>query len=186
MIKKSLLGGILIGMVSYMYLVIPDRIIGAFLFSIGLLTICLAELKLYTGAVGFQWNKELIHILLWNVLGIITVGFLCNLMNPNLQIVAQELTLKKMESDYLQIFIKGFFCGVCMFYAVYLWKKEKSILGIVCFVALFIIAGFEHSIADLFYFFCSGLFPDELILKWLLILFGNTIGARFCRIMQQK
>lgn len=183
--QKSFSAGFLIGIVSYMYLVIQNQMLGAFLFSIGLLTICLAELKLYTGAVGFQFNKQLVYILIWNLFGVLFASLLCVLMNPNLSSIAYELTLKKMDSNYLQILIKGFFCGVCMFYAVYLWKNKKSILGIICFIALFILAGFEHSIADLFYFTCSNIISIELTIKWILILIGNTLGARFCSEMQR-
>jgi len=52
-IKKSILAGILIGLGVIINLQSENPIIGALLFSFGLLTIIQMQLYLYTGKIGF-------------------------------------------------------------------------------------------------------------------------------------
>ena len=52
-IIKGFYAGVLISMGGIAYLAIPDKIIGAFIFSLGLLTVCLYSFNLYTGKVGY-------------------------------------------------------------------------------------------------------------------------------------
>lgn len=52
-IKKSILAGILIGLGVIINLQSENPIIGALLFSFGLLTIIRMQLNLYTGKIGF-------------------------------------------------------------------------------------------------------------------------------------
>ena len=76
--------------------------------------------------------------------------------------------------------VKGIFCGILIFVAVDGFKKIDNSLGkyIVLFLCVggFIVCGYEHSIADAFYFFLS---KDILstIPALLLITLGNTIGG---------
>ena len=75
------------------------------------------------------------------------------------------------------------FCGLLMFIGVscykYCIKTNDSIFAmimpILC-VAVFILAGFEHCVADMFYFALSGRLTDGIFLL-LIITAGNTIGG---------
>lgn len=55
-LSNSILGGVMIAIASYIYLQIGG-IAGAFLFSIGLLSILNMDFKLYTGAIGFYHSS---------------------------------------------------------------------------------------------------------------------------------
>ena len=44
-------------------------------------------------------------------------------------------------------------------------------------VPVFILAGFEHSIADMFYFFCAGSFTLPSFCFLLMVVLGNSIGG---------
>ena len=48
----AVLAGMMIGFGGIIYLMCPDRIVGAFMFSFGLLTIVCQGFALYTGRVG--------------------------------------------------------------------------------------------------------------------------------------
>lgn len=67
--KKSLLAGVLIGLGVIINLQMEQKIIGALLFSFGLITIINMQLPLYTGKVGFL-VKNLPMILCGNLIGI--------------------------------------------------------------------------------------------------------------------
>ena len=64
-----------------------------------------------------------------------------------------------------------------MYLAVAIWKDKKSTLTIFFCVPVFILSGFEHSIADLFYFFAAGEWNGKGILFLLIVLLGNTVGG---------
>ena len=65
---NAIFGGMMIAIASYIYLQVGG-IVGAFLFSIGLLTILNMNFKLYTGAIGF------IHMTAVDIKNIITILF---------------------------------------------------------------------------------------------------------------
>ena len=65
-----------------------------------------------------------------------------------------------------------------MFLAVDILKNAKTPVGIVFCVPVFILAGFEHSIADMFYFFTARLFTGEMILFLVIVVLGNTVSQR--------
>ena len=69
------------------------------------------------------------------------------------------------------------FCGILMYTAVEVFKTGKSPLGIFFCVPAFIIAGFEHSIADMFYFFSARMFSGEVAVFLLVVVIGNSVGG---------
>ena len=42
---------------------------------------------------------------------------------------------------------------------------------------MFILSGFEHSIANMFYFSAAGIFSIEVVIYILVVISGNTVGA---------
>ncbi len=64
-----------------------------------------------------------------------------------------------------------------MYVAVAVYKEKKSIVGILFAIPVFILSGFEHSIADMGYFAIAGIYSAKAFgFIWLVIL-GNSIGA---------
>ena len=64
-----------------------------------------------------------------------------------------------------------------MYLAVSIYKEKNNVIGIIFCIPVFILAGFEHSIADLFYFAASGIVSLKALgFIWTVIL-GNSIGA---------
>ena len=149
-IIKAIMSGLLIGLCAD----INNRIgglCGAFLFSIGLLTICMSELSLFTGKVGSSNDaKELFITFVLNILGVIIMRVLFSFNN---------------------MFVLGIGCGMLMQIGVTAYKKNLPILTIVCVMA-FILAGYKHCIAYAY---------NSLdVMNFTLIVLGNIIGAKIC------
>lgn len=149
-INKNFTAGVIIGLCCYLYQNCMSQLIGAFLFGIGLCTICECQLPLFTGRVGKSNDiKNLRIIFLYNVIGIMSTYIL---LNTNLL------------PYYLSM---GIGCGMLMQIGVVMYNKSP-IITIMC-VAAFILCGFKHCIAMVF---------NTLDLNWLLVILGNIIGAK--------
>ena len=72
-----------------------------------------------------------------------------------------------------------------MFIAADVYKTQKSYLGAFICVPVFILAGSEHSIADMFYFALAGwIFRPQSLLFLLLVVLGNSLGGLFIPVLQ--
>lgn len=164
----SILAGILIGLGGLINLR-TGGIIGAFLFSIGLLGILSQGLKLFTGMAGDTIRKELWIVLLGNVFGTMITAIATSLTFPDL--TAPDLVGR---FELFPTFFKAVLCGILMTVAVRGWRKGVLWLPIPCVMA-FILAGFSHCIADSYYYFLMR--DPAYILPWLISVVGNLVGC---------
>lgn len=166
--------GILIGIGVIININLTIPIIGALLFSFGLLTIMQLKLPLYTGKIGFAFygQKNLPIILLGNLIGIIWAISCYYGGNPA---IAQQLTTAaviKFSKTPLQMFFGGVICGMLIHFAV----KAKATVMTIMAVMIFILIGSEHCVADFAYFLFTPVGISNII-KFLLVILGNSIGA---------
>lgn len=172
MIAKSIFGGIMIAIASYIYLQIGG-VMGAILFSIGLLVILNMDFKLFTGTVGYIKDKKDIKnnliILIGNIVGACFIIFF-----PCLS--ATPILFAKMAYPIYIIFIKGIICGIFIYSAVSCFRKGKDYMVPVC-IAGFILFGAEHCIADLCYAVAARMFSLEIIIFLIVVTLGNAVGA---------
>ena len=185
---ESVTGGILAGLAislgGSVFLAAESRVAGAVLFSVALLCICMRGYNLFTGRVGFlpvKHGKEDISSLLLGLLGnlIATVlcGYLVNVALPALGENAASICRTKLSQTFVQTLLRGCFCGILMYLAVSIYREKNTVLGILFCIPVFILSGFEHSIADLFYFSVSGIVSLKACgFIWTVIL-GNALGA---------
>ena len=171
------LGGcIFMGMVTSEY-----KWVGAILFSIGLLTVFTFGLDLYTGKVGYAVDNkpsyiiDLVVIILGNFVGALIIGYMIP-MSDAAQVLLVDARLD-VDIDWWRVFCKGVFCGMLMFIAADFYKTRKSYLATFVCVPVFILAGFEHSIADMFYFCAAGEFTLDAFLFILTVIAGNAVGG---------
>ena len=185
---KGIYAGIMIAVGGTIYLSIANQVVGAILFAIGLLTICVYKMNLYTGMIGYilenklGYLKTLIFTLLGNLLGtIITALLILNTRIANISIRAREMAIIKINDNYLSIFILSVFCGILMYIAVNNFKKgEDSIikyLSIFICVVVFILCGFEHCIANMYYISLAKAWSFKSAISMLFMIFGNSVGA---------
>lgn len=187
MLKKILNGisaGLMVSIGCAVFLACENKVVGAVLFTVALLVICFRGYSLYTGKIGFipfSHKKEdfsvLLLGLLGNAIGMITFGLLISVALPNLKEKAIVICSAKLTQTWAQTIIRGLFCGVLMFIAVYVYKENKSIVAIIFAIPTFILCGFEHSVADIGYFAIANTFSFDVVLFILLVVVGNTIGS---------
>ena len=104
---------------------------------------------------------------------------------------AQNAMIAKLGDGMPSRFILGIFCGMLMYLAVDNARvcREKNsdtslVFGTVIPVMIFIISGFNHSVADCFYFFAA--YPDiEGILYILTVALGNAVGGMLIPLMKK-
>lgn len=186
---KSILAGIVIAIGGTIYLSIDNKILGSVFFTIGLFTVVVYSLNLYTGKIGYLVNnfnikyiKELIITLIGNFIGTFFVGFILkftriySLINEKAKVIVDI----KLNDSILSILILSFFCGILMFLAVNGYKTLKDsgkYLAVFLSVIVFILCGFEHCIANMYYFTIANSY-NLVTLKYLLIMIlGNSVGG---------
>ncbi len=183
---SALGAGITIGMGGSIYLACENKYVGAILFSVALLSICYMGMYLYTGRIGFLAEKfsfntvwHLLVGLVGNDLGATLVGKVVRFSSPKLAEVAEDLSVKKLEIDFLKVVGLGALCGILMYLAVKIFIAKGSPLGIIYCIPVFILCGFEHSIADIFYLSTGGhsIFELPVLIFTVAVILGNTIGA---------
>ncbi|MGN1044683.1 MAG: formate/nitrite transporter family protein [Candidatus Methanomethylophilaceae archaeon] len=156
--------------------------VGAILFSVGLFAVLTYGFNLYTGKVGYilqndrTYLVEVLVTIIGNFVGCMIVGYLFQF--PMAETMCQaKLDAFLADGGVIDAIAKGVFCGVLMYIAVDNYKSKGSMLGTFICVPVFILAGFEHSIADMFYFSSAMMWNMDSFLFTLAILFGNMIGC---------
>ena len=96
---------------------------------------------------------------------------------PALGEKAATLCGAKLGQSFMGTFIRAVFCGVLMYLAVQIFKEKKTPIGIIFCIPVFILSGFEHSIADMFYFGASGIFSIKVLSFELAAVLGNSVGS---------
>lgn len=175
---RAILAGMMIGIGGCVYLGCEVKWVGAILFAVGLFTIFSFRLDLYTGKVGYIFDNDrsyvpyLLVVILGNFIGCLILGLMMPLD------AAVNLANAKLDNyEFLPVLFKGVLCGMLMFIAADCYKNTKSFIATFVCVPVFILAGFEHSIADMFYFCSAGAFSVESLVFILTVLIGNAIGG---------
>lgn len=191
---KGILAGVAISFGGLVYIMTRkltgNAVAGAYLFSIGLILVCNFGYFLYTGKICYLIDElknktkpnyilQLILGYLGNVIGALIFGLSCKLVLDMPEFV-ETMISSKVNDEWYSLIIKGMFCGILIYLAVEGFKKSQTDIGkyiilILC-VGTFIVCGFEHSIADAFYFSLSDNLL-EAIIPLLFITLGNTIGG---------
>lgn len=185
---KSIFAGIMIGIAGTVYLRVNNNLFGSFLFSIGLLVICMYGMNLFTGKVGyilinkFNYIYELLITIVGNFIGTFLVARLVLLTRyKSISDKAFELVNLKLNDNLLSIFILSMLCGILMYIAVNNYKKINNEIGkyscIFMCVMVFILSGFEHSIANMYYISVANLLSLKSLLYILVMLLGNSVGS---------
>ena len=186
----AILAGASIAIGGAIYLATENKVVGAIFFSVGLFTVCTKGLNLFTGKAVYLFdNKPLFMVdlaVIWagNLVGAWMVAALLSLTRQadKLTEAAAALAETKASDSLLSLFILGIFCNICIYIAVDSYGKNShelgKYIGIVFGVTAFILAGFEHSVADMFYFAMAGrLFEGQTLLCLLVISLGNVVGG---------
>ena len=178
---KAVYAGFMIGVGGIVYLSVEHKIAGSFLFSFGLLTIVTQGFYLYTGKIGFVKKPgellDMAMVAVGNYIGAFAAAFLANAAHLNIS--SSELVGKKLGNSLGNVFLLSVFCGVMMYLAIDNYNKNRNIAFIIAPVMIFILSGFEHSVANMFYFHLAGAYSWKALGYLLVMVIGNGVGAKF-------
>ena len=187
---SGILAGIMISIGGGVFLAIKETsLIGAsFLFSLGLFMIISLKLHLYTGKVGYIFENKKIFLLdllityIGNIIGVVVSGYSLRLTRlTSLIDVSNKLVETKVNDNLLSLFVLAIFCGFLIFLAVEIQKKDVpgifKFAAIVLPITVFLVTGYEHSIADAFYFSASNAWNFKSIIRLIVISVGNGVGS---------
>ena len=172
------------------------KYVGALLFSVALLCICLEGYSLYTGKICYfldnKSKKNILRLLSCLFFNILSCSVCASVFKTNKSLVFKALTMceNKLLKSPFQIFFDAFFCGILIYLAVNIYKTNKSIIGIMFCIPTFILCGFEHCVADAFYFalantitfgkeISTSLDIDKMIFFMAVAIAGNSFGGLF-------
>lgn len=185
-IKKAILAGMVIAIASLLYVSVENPIIGAIIFSFGLLTVFELQLNLFTGkAVDYDKYSffDFIVFLFGNISGCIIISlFAWSYTKADYIYKASNfLCDKKFNNNFIVLFFSAILCGLLMGLAVRVNQNSnnqiaKTFIIIMC-VAIFILIGGEHCIADISYVLFSRKITIDILIKILFLIFGNFIGS---------
>ena len=191
LIFRGLFAGLLIGIGCMAYLACENKLVGALLFSAGLFFILLNGGALVTGICGLKtpWAR-IAAVLGLNAAGTLIAGLLSW---PAQKLVAPAVTVvtNKLTASPLSWLTNGILCGMLVYLAVEGYKKAqdgtRAVASVAYAIPAFIIAGFEHSVADMGYLAIAlpALEPVTALKMagMILVVFaGNVIGSKLLRI----
>ena len=153
----SILAGIMISLGCIINLQVGG-IGGALFFSLGLITILMFNFDLFTGRAGLiptgqmTW-KKLGLIWLGNLYGCVIVAAAMSLtpLGVTLGATAQAIVATRIANGMLANIILGGCCGILMYIGVGLFTKQNNPIYAAMPVATFILSGYNHCVADMFY-----------------------------------
>lgn len=168
-----------------------NKVVSAFVFSIGLISVIFTQSELFTGNCllfipllkkQIKMPRLLLHgllVFIGNFIGSFLVAYFVRRAGLVPEIV-DEMALAKTQVAASQLFIRGIFCNILVCAAVYFSQQADSTIGkifsIMLPVALFVICGFEHSVANMYFIPVGG--QMLLILNNLIpVTLGNIVGG---------
>lgn len=194
----AILAGMSISIGGIAFLSIESKVVGAIFFTVGLFAVCTFSLNLFTGKVCYVFDNDHSYLIslavIWvgNLLGAMLVGLLMKLtrVGPALMERAKVLADTKLSDSAISVFILAIFCNILIFIAVDGYKNNPHVIGkylsIFFGVTVFIICGFEHCVANMFYFSMAGAWSPKTVLWIIIMSLGNAVGGIIIPLCRKK
>ena len=180
---SAIFAGICISFGGTAFILSGNKIAGCLFFVIGLFIICTYGAHLFTGKVCYSLEQKpsfigtLVLIWVGNLVGafIFAEGLKCTRLEMDTSFIEA-----KINDGYLSLFILGILCNFLIFIAVDGFANNPHELGkylsLFFGVSVFVLCGFEHSVADMFYFSLYGWSAKAFVAE-LVITAGNAVGG---------
>ena len=191
-IFKTFIGGVLagisIGLGGVVFLALDNKVIGAAMFAVGLFTVCTMGFNLYTGKVCYLFDNDLKYaamlpvMLVGNLAGTGLVALAASLTRNGAALAEKAAAMCKIKTDdnLVSLFFLGLLCDIFIYIAVEGYRsiphQVGKYLAIIFGVMVFILAGTEHCVADMFYFWMGG-WNGRAVVCILVITLGNSVGG---------
>jgi formate/nitrite transporter FocA (FNT family) len=184
----AVLAGIAISIGGVAFLAIDNKVVGAAFFSVGLFAVCTLGLNLYTGKICYVFDNKPAYfancLLMWvgNLVGALLAGSAIRATRLT-AVIEKAVTVSetKLNDTLLSVFILAIFCDILIYLAVEGYKNNPhelgKYLGIFMGVTVFVAIGFEHCVANMFYFTVAGAWSGKTLLYVLVMTLGNSVGG---------
>ncbi|MFI3200698.1 MAG: formate/nitrite transporter family protein [Eubacteriales bacterium] len=187
---KSILAGIAISFGGVAYLSNENHVIGATLFSLGLFMIYLFDWNLFTGKACYIVTSPPSHMKLvgiafiGNLIGTAGMAYLLRLTKlKSLIRVAVGVAEYKLQNTSFSGFVLGIGCGIMMYVAVIGYKTINDGVGkyliLIMPIVVFTISGYEHVVANMFYFSMANVWSVDVFIYLIIVGLGNMLGCSF-------
>lgn len=184
----AILAGIAIGIGGTVYLRVENPVAGALLFTVGLFAVCVSNLHLFTGRAGYLLEEGPRYLVdlgvtwLGNLLGAGVTGYALRYTRiASVAARANELCSVKLTDTLLSVAILSVFCGLLMYVAVDGFRKNEhtagKYIGLFLCVSAFILCGFEHCVANMFYFSVANAWSCKALAYLAVMTLGNLAGC---------
>lgn len=185
---NGILAGLCIALGGAAFLSIENKVVGALFFTLGLFTIVTMNFNLFTGKVCYLFDNKpsylLDLLLIWcgNLTGtFITAQLLLATRVQGISEKAAALCETKLDDGLLSIFLLSVFCNILIFIAVDGYKNNPHPVGkyLALFfgVAGFILCGYEHCVANMFYISVADMWDAKAFGYLLMMTLGNSVGG---------
>lgn len=182
------MAGLAITLGATAYLTLESTMAGALMFVIGLFAICSFGWNLFTGKVCYSIGKGprymgfLAVVWLSNFAGAAAGGALVRLTRlAGVVERAQALAAVKLGDSLLSVFVLAIFCNILIYLAVEGYRSIPYELGkylaVFFGVTVFVVCGFEHCIANMYYFTVAGAWSAEAAMFIAVNTLGNAVGG---------
>ena len=183
------LAGVCIALGGTVFLLTESRLAGALLFTVGLFTICTCGFSLFTGRVCYVFQRggayaaSLPVIWLGNLAGTALIALIerATRIGPALQAAAETVCAAKLGDTPGSVFLLAVLCNVLIYIAVDGFANNPHEIGkyLALFfgVTVFILCGFEHCVANMYYFTAAGVWSLRTLGCLLLMTAGNAVGG---------
>lgn len=184
----SIIGGASIAIGGAAFLSVESKVVGALFFVVGLFVICTMGFSLFTGKVCYVFENDagyaldLLLIWLGNIIGAFIVGEALRATRiAGISEKAAAMCRMKLDDSLFSIFILAIFCNILIYVAVDGYRNNPHEIGkyIALFfgVTVFIICGFEHCVANMFYISLARMWSAEALIFILVNSLGNAVGG---------
>ena len=180
--------GICIAIGGTVFLSLENRVLGALFFTVGLFVVCTYGLNLFTGKVCYVFFRDrryaLQLVLIW--LGNLAGTWLIAAAERATRIAsigekAAGLCRVKLDDSTLSLFILAVLCNMMIYIGVEGFRSAPheagKYLALFFGVMVFILSGFEHCVANMYYFSIAGMWSGEALLRVLVMTLGNAVGG---------
>jgi formate/nitrite transporter FocA (FNT family) len=173
---------------------VAGKLIGACMFSLGIYAIVVFEMRLFTGMIadiptlGVKNFWQLPVCFIFNVIGVAVSSFFVYYSYIGETVVSQAIHLISgklhAENWWIQAFCSSVLCGALISISVKAnkyapLKNVSSTLGVIFPIVVFAFCGFDHSVANMMYFFYLGECSWQVFGYVVLNFFGNIVGGVF-------
>ena len=195
---SGILAGASIAIGGTVFLALDNKVLGAVFFCAGLFTVCTFGFSLFTGKVCYLFENDksyaigLIPMWLGNLVGSLIIGglVLASRLGPSLSAKAAGICDTKLNDSYVSIFALAILCDIMIFIAVDGYRNNPHEIGkylsIIFGITVFIICGFEHCVANMYYITVAKAWGGKAIAFLIVNTIGNAVGGVLVPLVRSK